>query len=166
MKKLLGSLLVFLFFVGCGYIPASKQARKIVGNKLFVEVVVLLKDPENAVLIKDATRKAVITRFHSSLVPKSEANTKLLITLSKISFSALQYNTNGYVIVYRANVNIKVKRSTNGKQKTYKAKGNFDFSIEPNAAITDSQRFEAIKNASLKALDSFVAQVGAEGSRL
>ncbi len=166
MKKLLGVLTAILLISGCGYIPASKQARKVVGEKVFVEVTVSLEDPENAVLIKDAARKAVITRFHSSLVPQSEAKTTLWVSLSGISFSPLQYDVNGYVIVYRANININVTRRNNGEQKSYNARGSYDFTIEPNAIITDVQRFQAIRQASLKALDSFVAQVGAEGTRL
>jgi hypothetical protein len=166
MKKLLGTVIAFVLISGCGYVPASKQARKVVGEKIFVEVSVSLQDPENAVLIKDAARKAVVTRFHSSLVPQSEAETTLWVSLSNISFSPLQYDVNGYVIVYRANININVTRRNNGEQKSYNSRGSYDFAIEPNAIITDIQRFEAIRQASLKALDSFVAQVGAEGTQL
>lgn len=166
MKKLLGIVSILLLISGCGYIPASKQARKVVGEKVFVGIDVSLQDPENAVLIKDAARKAVVTRFHSSLVPQNEAKTTLWVELSSIGFSPLQYDENGYVIVYRANISIKVTRRNNGEQKSYNAKGSYDFAIEPNAIITDVQRFEAIRQASLKALDSFIAQVGAEGTRL
>lgn len=166
MNKVLGLFLVLLFITGCGYLPASKQARKAVGEKLFVEVDVSLEDPENAVLIKDAARKAVVTRFHSSLVPQSQAKTTLWVKLSSISFSPLQYDQNGYIIVYRANISIQVERRNNGEKKTYASRGTYDFTIEPNAVITDSQRFDAISKASLKALDSFVAQVGAEGTKL
>ncbi len=166
MKKLLGVLSVLLFVSGCGYMPASKQARKVVGEKVFVEVSVSLEDPENAVLIKDAARKAVVTRFHSSLVPQAEADSTLWVSLSGISFVPLQYDINGYVIVYRANININVTRRTKTGQKSYNTRGSYDFAIEPNAIITDTQRFEAIRQASLKALDSFIAQVGAEGTQL
>ena len=166
IKKIVASLLVFSFLAGCGYMPASKQARKVVGEKIFVEVIVSLEDPENAVLIKDAARKAVLTRFHSSLVPQTMAKTTLWISLASVGFSPLQYDDNGYVIVYRTNVNIKVERRSGTEQARYVASGSYDFAIEANAIITDTQRFEAIRQASLKALDSFIAQVGAEGSRL
>ena len=166
MKKYLTLFIAFLFLTGCGYLPASKQARKAVGDKIFVEVTVSLQDPENAVLIKDAARKAVVTRFHSSLVPQVEAKTTLWVNLSSISFSPLQYDENGYVIVYRTNININVIRRNNGQQKSYNSRGSYDFAIEPNAIITDTQRFQAIRQASLKALDSFVAQIGAEGTQL
>lgn len=166
IKKIIASLFVLSLVAGCGYMPASKQARKVVGEKIFVEVVVSLQDPENAVLIKDAARKAVITRFHSSLVPQAMAKTTLWVNLQNVGFSPLQYDTNGYVIVYRANVNIDVERRSDSTQRNYKARGSYDFNIEANAIITDTQRYEAIRQASLKALDSFVAQIGAEGSRL
>lgn len=166
MKQILGSFLVLALLVGCGYLPASKQARKVVGEKLYVEVIVPLEDPENAIIIKDATRKAVVTRFHSSLVPLDEAKTKLVVSMGTIGFVPLQYDENGYIIVYRAVVSITVTRTSKYETKRYNSKGNFDFTIEPNAVITDTQRFDAISKASLKALDSFVAQVGAEGTQL
>jgi len=166
MKKLFSAFLLLMFITGCGYLPASKQARKVVGKKVYVEVIVSLQDPENAVIIKDATRKSVVTRFHASLVTKDMAKTILLVNMSGISFVPLQYDENGYIIVYRTVVNVTVTRSTLGESESYTSKGNYDFNIEPNAVITDKQRFDAITNASLKALDSFVAQVGAEGSEL
>jgi len=166
MKQFLGTLLIFVLLAGCGYLPASKQARKVVGEKLYVEVIVPLEDPENAVIIKDATRNAVVTRFHASLVPLNEAKTKLLVRMGSIGFVPLQYDENGYIVVYRAVVSIQVTRTSKSESKTYSSKGNFDFAIEPNAVITDTQRFDAISKASLKALDSFVAQVGAEGTQL
>lgn len=166
MYRLLFPLFSLLLAAGCGYMPASKQARKVVGEKIFVEVTVSLEDPENAVLIKDAARKAVINRFHSSLVPQAEAKTTLWIELKRISFSPLQYDANGYVVVYRTNVALSVERRNKGEKKSYNARGSYDFAIEPNAVITDTQRFSAIRQASLKALNSFVAQVGAEGSQV
>jgi len=166
MKQFLGGLLAFVLLVGCGYLPASKQARKVIGEKLYVEVIVPLEDPENAVIIKDATRNAVITRFHASLVPLSKAKTRLMVSMAGIGFTPLQYDENGYIIVYRTVVNIQVTRTSKDETKTYSSRGNFDFTIEPNAVITDTQRFDAISKASLKALDSFVAQVGAEGTQL
>jgi len=166
MRKVFAAFLLLLFTAGCGYLPASKQARKVVGDKIFVEVIVSLQDPENAVLIKDAARKAVVTRFHSSLVPQAQAKTTLWIELTGISFTPLQYDTNGYVIVYRANINTNVTRRKNAEKKSYNTRGSYDFAIEPNAVITDNQRFEAIRRASLKAIDAFIAQVGAEGAEL
>ena len=49
LNNVLGVFLALFIIAGCGYLPASKQARKVVGEKLFVEVDVSLQDPENAV---------------------------------------------------------------------------------------------------------------------
>jgi len=46
-----------------------------------------------------------------------------------------------------------------------KAKGNYDFAIEPNAVITDQERFDAINFSAQKAINSFIAQIAAEGSQ-
>ena len=89
MNRLLGIFFVLVFTAGCGYLPASKQARKVVGEKIFVEVTVSLQDPENAVLIKDAARKAVVTRFHASLVPQAQAKRILWVKLTGIGFNRL-----------------------------------------------------------------------------
>ncbi len=165
LHRVLLALILGVLFAGCGYLPASKQAREVLGEKIFVEVTVSLENPESAVLIKDATRKAVITRFHASLVPQKMAETTLWVDLANVSFVPLQYDSNGYVIVYRTAVILNVTRRGNGEKKSYNAQGFYDFAIEPNAVITDTQRFEAIRYASLKALNSFVAKVGAEGSK-
>ncbi|MBE0499154.1 MAG: hypothetical protein IBX43_07950 [Campylobacterales bacterium] len=165
LERVLLALITGLLLAGCGYLPTSKQAREVLGEKIFVEVTVSLENPESAVLIKDATRKAVITRFHASLVPQEMAKTTLWVDLANVRFVPLQYDPNGYVIVYRAVVLLNVTRRGNGEKKSYNTQGFYDFAIEPNAVITDTQRFEAIRQASLKALNSFVAKVGAEGSR-
>ncbi len=166
LHHLISSFIFFVLLSGCGYLPASKQARKVVGDKVFVEVIVSLQDPENAVIIKDATRRAVVTQFHAALVNENQAKTKLLVEISGISFTALQYDANGYIIVYRTTVTLKTKRKTLNEDKLYISKGTFDFNIEANAVITNTQRFDAITKASIKALTAFVAQVGAEGAQL
>ena len=116
MQKILASFLVLLFIVGCGYTPASKQARKVVGSRLFVEVTVSLEDPENAVLVKDALNEAVISRFNSKLVHKSDATTQLKVKFERVAFSPIQYDSNGYAVFYRAKVTLNISYMVNGKK--------------------------------------------------
>ncbi len=149
----------------CGYLPSSKEARKVLGETVSTKVVISMTDPENTVVIKDALDEAVIQRFQTNLRHEKEASTHLVIQLRSVGFRALQYDNNGYIISYRTTINLSVVRSTQNFTKTYRAVGNYDFAIDPNAIITDQQRFEAIEKSALKALDSFVAQVAAEGSR-
>jgi len=150
---------------GCGYQPSSKEAKKVLGDTVSTKVIISMTDPENTVLLKDALDEAVIRRFQTNLRHSREAKTHLEISLRNVSFGALQYDSNGYVISYRTTINLGIKRITKNFVKNYNAVGNYDFTINPNAIITDQQRFEAIANSATKALDSFVAQVASEGSR-
>lgn len=157
--------LLLMLFSGCGYQPSSKQARKVMGDTVSTKVIISMEDPENTVVLKDALDEAIIRRFQTNLRHSKEAKTHLNIELKSVGFSALQYDSNGYVISYRTTINLAITRITPVLTKRYNAVGNFDFTINPNAIITDQQRFEAIANSATKALDSFVAQVAAEGTR-
>jgi len=156
---------ISLVLTGCGYHPSSKEARKVMGDTVSTKVIISMTDPENTVVLKDALDEAVIRRFQTNLRHRKEAKTHLNIELKSVGFSALQYDSNGYIISYRTTINLTITRITSVLTKRYNAVGNFDFTINPNAIITDQQRFEAIANSATKALDSFVAQVAAEGSR-
>ena len=157
--------LLFALLSGCGYRPSSYETKKVLGETVSTEVVISMTDPENTVVLKDALDEAVIRRFQTNLRHHNNAQTHLKIDLKGVGFSALQFDANGYITSYRTTVNLSVIRETKGLSKRYSAVGNYDFSISPNAIITDQQRFEAIEKSATKALDSFVAQVAAEGTR-
>ncbi|HIP55206.1 MAG TPA: hypothetical protein EYH11_07010, partial [Sulfurimonas autotrophica] len=61
---------------------------------------------------------------------------------------------------------LKITRESKSSKKNYTARGSYDFSVVPNAVITDQERFDAIKFSAIKAIASFAAQISAEGSRL
>jgi hypothetical protein len=170
MNKRLFSLfifhaLLFMLLAGCGYRPSAHYAKDVIGETVSTQVVISMTDPENTVIIKDAMDEAVIMRFRSSLRDRAHAQTHLQIALRSVSFSPLQYNANGYIVSYRTKIVLEVVRKRGAYTKKYVAKGTYDFAIDPNAIISDQQRFEAIKQSSAKALDSFVSQVAAEGAR-
>lgn len=157
-------LCALIFFAGCGYQPASHFVKNVVSESVSTEVVVLMEDPQNTVIIKDAVDTAVITKFRSALVPKSASGTHLKIGVESVSFIPLRYDTDGYVIAYRTLVVMKTDRIVGEQMKTYRTKGMYDFAIEPNSIITDQARFEAIRQGAQKGIDSFIAQVAAEGA--
>jgi len=162
---LLLNVITLSFLTGCGYQPSSKAAKKVLGESVSTSVYISMTDPENTVVLKDALDEAVIRRFQTNLRHKSKAKTHLNIELQNVGFSALQYDSNGYIISYRTTIRLAITRQTKNFSKRYNAVGNYDFTIDPNAIITDQQRFEAIANSATKALDSFVAQVAAEGTK-
>jgi hypothetical protein len=163
--RIVSLVLVMLILGGCGYKPSAKFSRQVVGQKISTSVVISAVDPENTVIIKDAVDAAVIEVFHASLTTKELSQTHLTLRLSDPSYSPIQYNADGFVVAYRTTVYLNIVRTTNGTSKNYRARGTYDFTIAPNAIISDKERFEAIRESSTKAIKSFVAQVSAEGAR-
>ena len=169
MKKFLSATLVTsliaLLFTSCGYRPSSKYAREVVGEKISTSIVVSSTDPENSVIIKDAIDAAIVSVFHSSLKERAESDTHLLLATSKPRYTPIQYDSHGFVIGYRMSIVLRITKYHNGVSKKYTSKGTYDFSINPNAVVTDQERFEAIKLSAAKAINSFIAQISSEGAR-
>lgn len=153
------------FFVGCGYKPSAKYARSVLGEKVSTSIIISAEDPENTVVIKDAVDSAIIETFHASLVERRYADAHLQFSITSPLYSPIQYDSNGYIVAYRATIVLNVLRTSKDIQKHYQAKGTYDFTVSANAVITDQERYDAIKYSAQKAINSFVAQVSAEGSR-
>jgi len=152
-------LIVSLFvFAGCGYRPSAKYARNILGEKVSTNVKISSADPANSVLIKDAVDVALIDVFHASLVSRSQSKTHLDISLSNPHYSPIQYDENGFIVAYRMGIKLTIKAYKDGSSKNYKASGFYDFAVEPNAIVTNQQRFNAIRYATQKALSSHLLQ--------
>lgn len=163
--KLFLTISLLIYFAGCGYKPSAKFAREIVGKKISTSVVISAQDPENTVIIKDAVDQAVIEIFHTSLTNKKYSDTHLSLSIAPPSYAPIEYNENGFVISYRATISLYILRESKDVTKRYTAVGTYDFSVVPNAVLTDQERFDAIKFSSVKAISSFIAQVSAEGVR-
>ena len=160
---LLAVFLSLTMLAGCGYRPTSRAAKPVLGESVSTRVVISMQDPDNTVLLKDALNEAVVNRFRTRLTDAAHAQTHLLIALRNTEFIPVQYDTNGYIISYRAIVTLEITRTRGEKTEHYFTKGTHLFTIEPNAIISDLVRYEAIKYGSEKALDSFVAKVANEG---
>ena len=165
-KYLTVVLLALLLFVsGCGYKPSAKYSREVTGEKISTSVIISAQDPENTVIIKDAIDSAIVEIFHASLVKRAYADTHLSFSISAPRYAPIEYDDNGFVIGYRTYVTLHIVRETDASTKHYTARGTYDFTVAPNAVITDKERFDAIKYSAQKAIASFIAQVSAEGSR-
>ncbi len=162
MKK---SLLVLAFFVailfsGCGYKPSSYYAKEQISGNVFVDLYVDLKDPKNAVLIKDAMNEILVHRLNAKLVDnKNEADTIMKLRLSSVSLSESSYDDEGYTKLYKANVSILVSYENEKVKNAFTVSGTHDFSLDNSATITDTKRFEAIKIAASKALEEVISKI-------
>ncbi|MCK9474161.1 LPS assembly lipoprotein LptE [Sulfurimonas sp.] len=160
--------LLFLLIIvlsGCGYKSSAKFSRAVMGERISTNVIISSMDPQNTVIIKDAVDRAIIEVFQASLVSRAESQTHLELKMGDPSYSPVVYDENGYVIAYRMSVSLNITKHTNGASKSYNTRGFHDFSVAPNAIVTDQDRFEAIGFAAQRAISSFVAQVSAEGAR-
>ena len=156
---------VVTLFSACGYKPSAKYSREVVGERISTSVTISAQDPENTVIIKDAVDSAIVEVFHASLTPKSYSDTHLSLSISPPRYTPVQYNNDGYIIAYRTTITLGIIRETSGVKKNYSTRGTYDFSVVPNAVITDKERFDAIRFSAAKAISAFVAKVSAEGSR-
>jgi hypothetical protein len=165
LKK--GVLFVGLLFLvgGCGYAPNAKFSRDVMGEKISTSVVISAEDPQNTVVIKDAVDKAVIEVFQASLTTKEASDSHLVIQMNKPIYTPIVYDENGYITGYRMSVVLHIQRDSKGVLKKYQTGGFHDFSVAPNAIVTDQDRFNAIGFAAQRAIRAFVAQVSAEGAR-
>ena len=166
-KKILLPVLVWGFMAaGCGYKPATAYTDKVLDKKIYTEVEVYLRDPENAVLAKDAVNQAVRQRFGGTLTDEAHADTKLFVRFDRVSFRPIQFDTNGYAIYYRAIVRLRIAYASTKGNGEEKVDGVYDFPIQPAAVISDALRYKAIKEGSLKAIDAFISKMAATGARL
>lgn len=165
MKKLIG-LVVILIFVGCGYKPSSYYTKRVLGQNIYAQVKISRTDPRNSVIIKDAINEAILTRFLGRLTTKEKADTVLNIKFNSVSFKPVLYDASGYVVSYKSKVSLKISYKRKGKVvKILSTSGEYDFPIEANSVISDTKRFEAIRYASLDAINEFVSAVSVQGMK-
>lgn len=155
------SLLIFLLlFVGCGYKPTSHYAKQKIKGNVFVDMFISIKDPKNSVIIKDAMSEILVSRFDAKLVhDKKLADTTLFLRLNSVSMQVLQYDAQGYEQLYRATVSIDVSYASSSEKGSVKVTGSYDFAVDGQNDISEAKRFEAIKNASSKALEEVISKL-------
>lgn len=152
---------VFLLF-GCGYTPLAHGVKKTLGDKIFVEVKVDLRDSQNSVILKDELSKSIFERLHIDIVSKEESSAIVEVELQQVTFESLAENRAGFATFYRCEVVVLYKYIVGDKVRIFSKKGAHNFSVDGSSVISDSVRLEAINQALIKTLDSFISQVGVE----
>lgn len=166
MKRLFWGLLSVVVLVGCGYKPTAYYAKQALGNQIYAEVTISRQDPKNSVVIKDAVNEAIVGRFGAKLVSKEKADSILKVQIQGLSFSPTVYDQFGYVTSYKTTVTLAFSyENAEHHVEKFTTTGEYDFSIESNSVIADSNRYEAIKAASSEALDEFISKIAIKGLR-
>lgn len=171
LNKLLFVIFTFAVsfsMVACGYKPSSYYAKQEMEGNVFVKLNVSLEDPKNSVLVKDAMNKLLIQKLGSKLVNnEAPADVIMNLKINSVSMTALQYDSSGYIKLYRATVVIKVNyyRKDDGKRKTFTVEGEDDFSIDDGTTITDTKRYDSISSATDKALTEVISKIAVSSFR-
>lgn len=127
---------------------------------------IAVNSAKNSVIIKDAVNDAIISRFGGKLVSKrSEADTVMDVSLNSVSTSAIQYDTDsssstyGYANLYRTTVSISVGYSNENSNGSFSVSDSFEFAVDGSATVSDTAKFQAIKNAASKAFDKVISSI-------
>lgn len=153
---------IAFFINACGYKPSTYYAKKEMEGNVFVKLDVSLEDPRNSVLVKDAVNKILLQKLDSKIVnDRNRADVIMNLGINSVRISTLQYDKEGYNKLYKAIVVIKVEyfRKDDGIKKSFTVDGEYDFSIDIGTTLTDSNRFDAISNASTKAVDEILSKI-------
>jgi len=151
-------------FTSCAYKPSSVYISQVLGKKVYAKVLVNAEDPKNSVALKDALDDVILNQFHLILVPSaSQADTLMNISLNSISFDPIEYDANGYVNIYRANISLHLSYTYKGKTGSIDKSSSEEFSIQGGSTISAAQRYTAIKNAAQKALDKMISLLAFRG---
>lgn len=160
-------ILISFFMASCGYQPISKITSDMLGENVFVDVLISKTDPKNSVYIKDSLRSGVVNRLHKNLAKdENSADSKIYVSIVSINFSPLMYDQYGYVTTYKADLTLNYKTYLkDGGVYEITTKGEYDFKISKrlknvrftDSVISDTQRYNAIKYSSDESFDEYIS---------
>ena len=152
-----------LLFIGCGYKPGSTYQEKIIAKNIKAIVNINSKNPKKDAFLKDALYDAIYTIFDANLVDDKE-DTTIVLSLLNSSINPLDYDENGFPILYRSKVKLKAKViDKNKKIRFYKINGIHDFALTANSVLNNQIKFDAFKKASADALNKLLAKITIDG---
>jgi len=164
-------LLTSLCLVACGYQPTARLTERSLGKRVAVEVLVSKTDPQNSVALKEAILQGVKTKLHKK-VATTKPDSHIIARIKSSSFSATLYDTRGYITGYKAFVTVEYEvKFKNGSKSTIVTSGETDFSVGAtrrstsysDSSLSDTERFEAIKNAASESFDDLISRLAVLG---
>ena len=134
------------------------------GKNIFIDVIVDKTEPQSAMHIKDEMRKVIYSRFHSKIVSKDKADSKILISYGGATITPLSFDSNGFVTKYRINLRIKFQVYSKTKGRFTKTiRTTYESDIEESGKNQSTLRAEAIEKGLSSAIDEFVAYIAMKG---
>ena len=172
MKIKILLLLATFILVGCGYKPVSKITNDIMGDRVYVNVLISKEEPKNSVWIKDSVLEGIVTRLGKRISYEKNEPTTITVSIKSLNYQALLFDENGYVTSYKAiltlNFDTKLK---GGKTLSVTTSGEHDFTVSQkikdtrfaDGVISEGDKYNAIKEASQEAFDEYIAVLAVKG---
>ena len=144
------------------------------GDKIYVDVIISKEEPKNSVWIKDAVKEGMVARLNKDLSSKESADTSIIISVKDLNYEAIIYDEFGYITSYKAHLSLNYKtKFKDGSVVDIPATGEYDFSVArrqkdvrfADSVLSDTQKYEAIKEASKEAFDEYIASLAVKGYR-
>ena len=150
-----------LLLLGCGYQPLARYSEQQFGERIYVDVSINYRDPENSVLIKDALLESIVQRLGAKVATSAQdADSQIHVSLYNVRFASLAEDIQGFTSFYRTFVTLRFRYyDKTGKMTQMDTIGRHTFSIDTQSILTDTRRLEAIAEASIQALDAFFAKI-------
>jgi len=155
---------MLLLLTGCGYKPSSQYIKNVFDDTVYVNVLVDPSEPENAVYVKDALHRMVVTRFGGRVVPKAQAESIITASYDGTSFSPISYDSNGYITRYRAYIRMRFQLQSKKGNFSRSITSTVEENINASSTLSSALRIEAIRVGMARALDQFLAYVAAKGA--
>gem|GEM_PF-3073198 len=159
-----GILIVGSLFLGCGYRPAIQYQEKILGDQIDLRQQVSAKNPEMEAFIKDGLIEHVYTTLGKQL---GKGESVVGVKIGKTDLIPIDYDQQGYPILYRAEVEIKATiKGIDGKNHRYSATGSYDFAVTSQGVVNHQMELNALRLASSQAIYKLLARIGIDGSKI
>jgi hypothetical protein len=152
--------LLFLLLIGCGYKPSTTYTKKILKDNIKIDFQISPKNPKETIYLKDALIDSVYTIFNSN-INNNNPDTILTVTLLSFNISPIDYDNNGFPILYRSKVNLKVKINS----KPFLVNGQYDFAVSANSVINEQLKLDAFKKAAINALNNLLTKLTINGAK-
>lgn len=171
LKKFIGflmlSCIVATFIASCGYMPLSHYSKQSFGESVYIDIDINARDPQNSVFIKDTLVRYFSTRLGVTLTnDREKADSIIKVSLLDSSFNSLAENASGFTSFYRCKVTLLFDYVTlvgGKKERVLRTVGYYNFALDQNSILTESQRYEAINQAAMQAIDMFISRASIEG---
>ncbi|MCK9161571.1 MAG: LPS assembly lipoprotein LptE [Arcobacteraceae bacterium] len=162
MKKSL-ILIILFFLVGCGYKPVTHYTKEQIYGLVYLTSITSLENPQNSVILQDNVARILISNLDLELTDnKNLADTIVTVSIGTPYFKVVEYNTQGYVKTYRAKVSVELIYQNEQTQRRVSSNGEYDFSVGSVSTISDTERFNAIKQATSKALEDILGKIAVQ----